>query len=594
VCGIVGAVSHDPGESRADAVMRATLRQRHRGPDGYGVRESADGHAVLGMNLLSVVSADAECGPYVDEVTGVLLAFNGEVYNHRELAERWSVPCGPRTTDAHVVLHGYLTHGTSVFRCLAGMFAIALYDPRKRRLVLARDRFGEKPLYYRQERGRCHFASEIKALAALVPVTPRVPDSFWALETATGSSTLFDGVELLEPGTCLIVDLATRIGRAERFWSPFPNGTGGVPAWSDTVDVREALRVAVDRTRPQLPFALMLSGGLDSAVLAATMRPDVLITVGYPGDRNLDETQGARLVSESAGIPLVVISPTPADFRSRAADIVHALDHPVGNASLLSEFMLYEKVAELGIRVVVGGTGPDELLLGYVRHAILLDGPRGGGAASLAAYAPLREKFQRFAMPRGSAAERYYRLILRGTDPDGSVRRLVHETFAAAPDVARALSATDLLTAFPPMVLTSDKLSSYFGLERRSPYLDHLFAERCLALPLTQKRTRELGLKAALRQVAAESGVPRAIRDAVDKRGFASPVPSWLDNELRSWGDTWISYLEAAQPRALHGISHGSGRFDRTRMMAVLLGIWYQHWASESGVSRVEGDVVGV
>lgn len=593
MCGVVGSVSHDPGESHVAAVVRATRRQRHRGPDGGGVRQSADGRAAFGMNLLSVVSAEAECGPYVDEATGVMLTFNGEVYNYRELAERWSAPRGPSTTDAHVVLHGYLAFGLDVFRELSGMFAIALYDPRARRLVLARDRFGEKPLYYRLDRGGCHFASEVKALAALTPVTPRVPDPFWALETPTGPNTLFDGVDLLEPGTLLVMDPATRAGRVERFWSPFPEGSGATPR-SDTAEVREALHVALDQVRPRQPFALMLSGGLDSAVLAATMRPDVLITVRYAGEDHLDETAGARLVADSLGIPLVVISPTPVDFRRRAPDIVHALDHPVGNASLLSEFMLYEKAAELGIRIVVGGTGPDELLLGYVRHAILLDGPRGDGAAALAAYAPLREKFRRSAMPRTSAAERYYRLILRGPDRDGSVRRLVHETFASAPDVAWALSVTDLLTAFPPLVLASDKLSAHFGLERRSPYLDHLFAERCLALPLAHKRTRERGLKAVLREVAADAGVPQVIRDAVDKKGFASPVPSWLDGELRSWSDPWTTYLLAVEPHAPRGIARSAGRFDRTRMMAVLLGMWRGQWASEADAPTIGGSSVAV
>ncbi|GGM89441.1 asparagine synthetase B [Lentzea pudingi] len=531
---------------------------------------------MFGMNLLAVVSTGVECGPYTDHASGVMLTFNGEVYNYRELAARWSVPLDRATTDAHVILRGYLLHGADFLTQLVGMFALAVHDPRTSQVLLARDRFGEKPLYYQANRDALHFASEIKALAALAPVSPRVPDSFWALETTTGSATLFDGAELLEPGTFLVFDLRTGSGRVTRYWAP-------ESVEHDGADVRAALDTALERTRPSEPFALMLSGGLDSAVLAATMRPDVLVTVGYPGEDRLDETADARLVADSLGIPLVTVLPTAADFAARAEEIVRALDHPVGNASLLSEFMLYERVAEMGLRVVVGGTGPDELLLGYVRHAILLDGPLGDGAAGLESYAPLRDKFKRHSMSRRSAAERYYRLILRGPDVDGSVRRLVHGVFAGAPDVARALSITDLLTAFPPLMLTSDKLSSHFGLERRSPYLDHEFAECCYALPLTRKRTPLLGLKAVLREVAADVGVPRSIWEAVDKRGFASPVPFWLDNELAAWSRTWTGGRNQQ-----HDAGTGGGRYDRARMMAVLMGIWRHQWTSPTDVVKGE------
>jgi asparagine synthase (glutamine-hydrolysing) len=324
----------------------------------------------------------------------------------------------------------------------------------------------------------------------------------------------------------------------------------------------------------------MLSGGLDSAVLAFLLRPSVLLTVRYAGQDRYDEFSSAQKVAKAIGAELIVVEPTSSDFRHHAADIVEAIDYPLGNASLLSEYMLYSRAAELGIRVVHGGIGPDELLLGYIRHLLALDGPEAVSLAGLSSYRPLQAHFERAAVRRASAADRYYRLILRGPDLTGNTRRLVHQCFARARDLGQAVSLVDLHTAFPSLLLTSDKLASAFGLERRSPFLAHEWAEFCFSLPIDLKRDGGT-TKVFLREFARDLGVPKEVWSGLDKRGFGSPVPEWLNTSLAEWCEGHLRLLqeehtpELAQlvgRKALGSLS----RFDRSRFHGLLISMWRQ------------------
>ncbi|MGW1067470.1 asparagine synthase (glutamine-hydrolyzing) [Streptomyces aureus] len=558
----------------------------HRGPDSTGTVAAADGHAVVGMNTLAIISADELTGPYRDERTGCVLAYNGEIYNFRELARQWGIALGPRDTDAHLVLRAYDKLGADCISSFDGMFAFALYDPRIRTALLARDPLGEKPLYYRFCDSRLQFASETKALAVAGHLELSPPGQWLALETLLGSRTPYQGVRQLEPGSLIHYRLGDPEISPTRYWSLHESRVDPPQSYAEALDRYTELLVHAAHSRvPEVPFALMLSGGLDSAVLAYLMKPDILITVRYPGQQQLDELENAQLVADELGIELICIEPQPEDFLSRAHDLVKHLDYPLGNASVFSELMLYEKAARLGAKVVVGGLGPDELLMGYVRHSLLLDGPDAIEREGLHSYRPMADKFRTNSADRILVAERYVQQLLRGPDLDPAVREAVYRAFHLAGDLGKALTLSDLEVCFPALVLASDKLSSAFGLERRSPYLARDLVEFSYTLPIEYKRQGTARTKILLRDAASLLGVPERIWGDTNKLGFASPLPSWLGNELSDWcgSQLAIAASDASAPAVVRLAAHRAlaapaSRFDRTRMQALLLSLWWsQH-----------------
>ncbi len=254
----------------------------------------------------------------------------------------------------------------------------------------------------------------------------------------------------------------------------------------------------------------------------------------------------------------------------------------MGNASTFSEYMAYRKVSDLGLRVVVGGLGPDEFLMGYVRHALVLFGPDAVLKAGLEAYRPLAAKLLHTAGQDIDPAEAVTRLVLRGPDPEGRIHALVTEAMnRAGGDLARGLSLSDLATAWRPLVMTSDKLASAYALERRSPYLARELVELSYRLPVKHKITDPAEGKRILRDAAKALGLPREVWGSRDKVGFASPVPAWLNGPLASWADAQIRTALAEAPPALRPLLEGGlkpgGRYDRTRMQALLAAAWFSN-----------------
>ncbi|MDQ1031549.1 asparagine synthase (glutamine-hydrolyzing) [Streptomyces umbrinus] len=581
MCGIAGLAG--PGSARhEDTVVRMGRSQSHRGPDGTRHTTAVDGHAVLAMNSLRIVDAEADFGPYVHPGTGLALTFNGEIYNYRAVAASWDIPLAPGETDAHLVLRIWARLGPAALDLLDGMFALAVYDPRDQKLFLARDRLGEKPLYWRTEGTALAFASEVSALLGFGPAPVVVRPEMLAVETPLGVTTPFEGIQLLAPATVLAFDITTGDVDQHAWWC-----LEDVHPWAgDGEDYNAALDTFSGTLTEQVParvprgdFALLLSGGLDSCLLAYLMRPPVCVTVRYPGQDRLDESAIAATVAQDIGAELVIVEPGIDDLRSALPHITTALDYPMGNASTLSEYMAYRAVADLGIRVVVGGLGPDEFLMGYARHAFSLFGPDASLAAGLEAYRPLAAKLFHPADEPLQPAEKMTRLILRGPDPDGRIHDLAADALRRADgDLSRALTLTELATAWRPLVMTSDKLASAFSLERRSPYLAQDLVELAYQLPAHFKIRHPAEGKRILRDTARALGLPREIWNSREKLGFASPVPTWLTGPLASWADYQIRAALADAPAALRPLLQGGlthrGRWDRTRMQALMAAAW--------------------
>ncbi|MEU4844440.1 asparagine synthetase B family protein [Streptomyces gilvosporeus] len=578
MCGIAGLAGGDA--VRHQATIAAMGRYQHyRGPDGTMHTASADGWAVLAMNTLLIVDPQAMPGPYLDRTTGVLLVFNGEIYNWRQQAAAWGIEIGERESDTHFLLRAWAKIGPSCLDGLDGMFALAVYDPRIAKLFLARDRLGEKPLYWRLDGGRLAFASEVTTLAGYGPAPLVLRPEVVAIETPTGADTPFQGIQLLAPATLLTFDVTSGSIDQMTWWhledrSPFDGTyTEALAKYSTILAEQIPLRT------PACDFALLLSGGLDSAVLAYLMRPPVCVTVRYRGQDRLDESSTAAVIARDIKAELVVVEPDHVDFTTALPHVMRALDYPMGNASTFSEHMAYRKIADLGLRVVVGGLGPDEFLMGYVRQALVLFGVDAVLEAGLEAYRPLAAKLMHAAGEDLGPAEEVTRLVLRGPDPDGRIRDLVADAMVrAGGDLARGLTLADLATAWRPLVMTSDKLASAYALERRSPYLARDLVEFSYRLPVDYKITDPAQGKRILRDAAKVIGLPEEVWGSRDKLGFASPVPSWLNGDLAAWTDAQINTALTDAPSAFRPLLEGGlkpgSRFDRTRMQALMAAVW--------------------
>lgn len=580
MCGIAGLAGADAARHE-HTVGAMGASQAHRGPDGTMHAASSDRRAVLAMNTLLIVDPQAMPGPYLDRASGVLLAFNGEIYNYRQQASAWGIPLAARETDAHFVLRAWAKIGPSCLDGLDGMFALAVYDPRVGKLYLARDRLGEKPLYWRLDGGRLAFASEVTTLTGYGPAPLVLRPEVTAIETPVGVDTPFQGIQLLAPATLLAFDVATGSLDQHTRWSltdrqPFAGTYAEALARFSVV-----LAERVPLRAPSCDFALLLSGGLDSTVLAYLLRPPVCVTVRYPGQDRLDESRIAATIARDVGAELVVVEPDHLDFTKALPHMMGALDYPMGNASTFSEYMAYRKIADLGLRVVVGGLGPDEFLMGYVRHALVLFGPDAVLDAGMDAYRPLAAKLIHTAGQSLHPAEAVTRLVLRGPDPDGRIRDLIaSEMGRAGGDLARALTLVDLATAWRPLVMTSDKLASAHALERRSPYLARELVELSYRLPSEYKIWHPVEGKRILRDAAKALGLPREVWGSRDKLGFASPVPAWLNGPLAAWADAQVHTALTDAPASLRPLLEGGlkpgGRFDRTRMQALMVSAWFQ------------------
>ncbi|MEU4615196.1 asparagine synthetase B family protein [Streptomyces umbrinus] len=579
MCGIAGLAGADAVRHERTVGAMGTS-QAHRGPDGTMHAASSDGRAVLAMNTLLIVDPQAMPGPYLEEESGVLLAFNGEIYNFRQQAAAWGIPLAARESDAHFLLRAWAKIGPSCLEGLDGMFAIAVYDPRVSRLFLARDRLGEKPLYWRLDGGRLAFASEVTTLAGYGAAPLVLRPEVIAIETPAGVDTPFQGIQLLAPATLLTFDIASGSLDQHTYWKlqdcqPF-TGTYSEALAKFSVVLAEQIPLRA----PGCDFALLLSGGLDSSVLAYLLRPPVCVTVRYPGQDRLDESQIAAQIASDIGAELVVVEPDHVDFTKVLPHMMSALDYPMGNASTFSEYMAYRKVAELGLRVVVGGLGPDEFLMGYVRHCLVLFGPDAVLAAGMDAYRPLAAKLMHAAGEGLDPAEAATRLVLRGPDPGGRIRDLIAAAMErAGGDLARGLTLADLATAWRPLVMTSDKLASAYALERRSPYLARELVELSYRLPVEHKICHPAEGKRILRDAAKALGLPREVWGSRDKLGFASPVPSWLNGQLAAWADAQIHTALTEAPASWRPLLEGGlkpgGRFDRTRMQALMAAAWF-------------------
>ncbi len=620
MCGICGSYDYARGR-RADAELLARMNETlvHRGPDAGG--QHVDGPTGLAARRLAILDLAHGDQPMLTDDGAVCVVQNGEIFNYPELRaqlERDGVHFRTHC-DTEILLHLYLKHGPDFVERLRGMFALAIWDRHQERLLLARDRFGIKPLFYSVADGELSFASELKALLRR-PSFSRAVDAdalhaFLAFNSIPAPLTIFSAARKLPPGYTL---LCSKDGPTlARYARPAPARAAELrrePAEALAQELRQRLRDSVSaHLLSDVPVGVLLSGGVDSsalAALAATASSGRVSTfsIGFR-ERSFNELDLAREVARRYDTDHheLVVEPDVAELLPR---IVAACDEPFADSSAVPTFLVSE-LASSHVKVVLSGEGGDELFGGYETYAAGQLAQRVGPAA--ARLQPLVEllpsssrrasfdyRAKRFvraaALPPlerhhgwkeifsdAQRAELLTQDWQRPTaDPLATWRERFGET-AGAPLLAR-LQDIDLgIYLADDLLVKTDRMSMAHSLEARVPFLDPVVADLALALP-TNLKVRGLQKKRLLRQ-AAEPLIPENIIKA-RKRGFSIPAAAWLRGELQPFARDLLSpertraqgYFEPAAVTRLID-EHVGRREDYSRQLWGLMSfsLWVEH-----------------
>jgi len=565
MCGFAGEFVLDGTGARVELARKMASTLAHRGPDEAGEYLCPQGRCAIGFRRLAVIDPADSHQPMTSADGAVTVAFNGEIYNYRELrSELRSGGASFRTAgDTEILLHMYRRHGRAMLPRLEGMFAIAVYDRPAGTLFLARDRLGQKPLWYSTLDASVLFASQARALLQCPDVNRAADAASISLYMSFGyipaPHSIWSGLRKLQPGHSVVFPAQAD---PEPFWSPNSKTCG-----SDSGNVREVLRASVERHMvSDVPLGALLSGGIDSSIIVSLMAEVSgkaggvrTFTAGFD-DSQYDERRAAAAVARHIGTDHteILIHPRPAE---ELDELVALYDEPFADSSALPTWHVC-KAARQHVTVALAGDGGDEVFCGYDRyralHLAATMRPPAYLATSIAAallrpFAPKAERsrlrrFVRFAASLQQPFARQY-LTYRGIFRPENLPRLFTPDFAAeidleapgrwfmdlyeqaeADDEPGMAQRHDMLTYLPDdLLVKTDIASMAHSLELRAPFLDRGVVELGLSLPLERRLNRGRG-KLALREAFADALPPEVFRRP--KRGFGVPLARWLRGPL--------------------------------------------------------------
>ncbi|MFP6749699.1 MAG: asparagine synthase (glutamine-hydrolyzing) [Alphaproteobacteria bacterium] len=532
MCGIAGIMTADGGapEAAALAAMQAALR--HRGPDGAG-QYSGEGIGLV-HNRLAIIDLHTGDQPILGP-NGIALIANAEIYNYLELRE--ALPGTPWKTrsDCEPALYLYHRDGIDFANQLRGMYAIAIHDPGEGQLLLARDPFGIKPIYYVEGVFGFAFASEPSALISAGLLSARLDDrhmnEILQMQFTTGRGSIFQGIQRVLPGETLVVAEGRIVDRRRRPALPLaPARTLG-----ETAALAQLEQVLLDSVemhqRSDVPYGMFLSGGIDSSALLTLMtrlndQPVRAFTAGFTGTRAHDERAQAQAVARHLGAEHHEVNFDEGDFWSLLPEVAARLDDPAADYAVLPTYKLAASAKAAGLKVVLSGEGGDELFAGYGRYR---DAQRSwwvGGPRTM------------------RRTGRFDRLGVLRQPPD-NWRDGIHaaESTLGAADLSRLqlAQAIDCAAWLPnDLLLKLDRCLMAHGVEGRTPFLDPEVADFAFRLP-DELKLRDGQGKYLLRRWLADAN-PVA-KPFARKRGFTVPVAEWIRGRGAELGP-----LVAAQP----------------------------------------------
>ena len=626
MCGIAGIINTEANpDVDAGTIHRMCQTIVHRGPDDEGIY--AKGGVGLGMRRLSIIDLSGGHQPVHNEDQSVWVVFNGEIYNFPELRPELEARGHHfyTNTDTEVIVHLYEDLGADFVQKLRGMFAIALYDVRRRRLLLARDRLGKKPLHYAIHKGRLLFGSEIKTILAVEPQLAEVNLQsllrYFYFGYIPDPETAFTRIQKLPPGHLL--ELADGQCTVRQYWDLPTYGTHGPGSEEECLEelehrLEEAVRI---RLIADVPLGAMLSGGTDSSTVVALMarassKPVKTFSIGFRS-KDFNEADYARIVAKRFRTDHHELIVDP-DLTQTLESLTRSMEEPFADSSMVPTYYV-SRLARQHVTVALSGDGGDELFAGYERYQINLRRrkfdviPKWAGwgyrhlidpAVPNAMYGrrlaynlslPWPDRYidglsllPAFARERSFFSGDFLKSVASCEDPSGSFRRCAVN--APARDPLSQLMYLDTKTYLVGDILTKvDRMSMATSLEVRVPILDHVFVEWVTGLPAGWKLRASQGTcqpKYILRKLAERVGVPPEVLYR-PKQGFSLPLIHWLRNELR--GELPRLLLEPRslqrgyfEPRAVRRLldEHWRGRRDHSYQIWLLLvlELWHRNF----------------
>jgi asparagine synthase (glutamine-hydrolysing) len=622
MCGIIGVASQTAVVDRGWlALGRDTLR--HRGPDDTGEWWSADACVGVGHRRLAIIDLSPAAHQPMQDASGVLcIVFNGEIYNfsdlRQELLALGHAFCSH--SDTEVILVAYREWGVDCLSRLNGAFAFALYDGSQRRLFLARDRAGEKPLFYVLADGKLRFASELKGLMADPALSRRIDpeslDCYLAMGFVPGGRSMLQGVNKLPPAHALVFDLNSGQSRLWPYWQlPEPDASAVDGRADDAGLLDELEHLLEDAVRRQLvadvPVGVLLSGGVDSSLIAAmAVRavPEVkTFTVRFPGFGRYDETEHARLIARHFGTEHVelVAAESTVDLLPLLA---RQFDEPVADSSMIPTYLVSRLVRE-HCTVALGGDGGDELFGGYAQYSRLLwlqrrlgaipQGLRLGVAAAAQALLPVGFKGRNWLQAFGVDLQAGLpltasffdcgmrkRLMARQCAWEPVAERIREQRIPRTPDLLQRATRMDFADYLAEDILVKvDRASMLNSLEVRAPLLDYRLIEFAFGKVPPQLKATASGRKILLKKLT-ERVLPQEF-NRERKQGFSIPLASWLRSG--PWKAFFREVLldtdnalfdRKAVTRLLAG--QAKGMVNSERLFALVL---FDLWRREYGIS---------
>jgi asparagine synthase (glutamine-hydrolysing) len=570
MCGIAGFALKPNAAVPEGALAALDAALAHRGPDGAGTHLAAG--AALLQRRLAIIDLATGDQPLFEPGGGALVA-NGEIYNYVELKRDVLAGTAFATgSDCEPPLHLYRREGLGFVAHLRGMYAIAIHDRAARRVVLARDPFGIKPLYLADTDVGVAFASEPGALldAGLVPrgLDRRKRDELLELQFTTGAETVFPGIRRLLPGEVVAIEDGRIVARHRQ--AALPDGGPEVIGEKEAIARLDAAltdSVAVHQ-RADVPYGLFLSGGIDSAAVLAVMkrlneRPVLAFTAGFDVPGAADERAAARAAAAAAGAAHVEVTVTEADFWTHLPEMAAAMDDPAADYAIVPTWLLARR-ARQDAKVVLSGEGGDEMFGGYGRYRSAMRPWWLGGRVMRA-----RGMLERLGLRRDLAPG--WRDGMEGA-----------AAAAAAPERTRlmAAQATDMVDWLPNDLLAKlDRCLMAHGLEGRTPLLDPAIAAAAFRLPDAMKVRNGIG-KWALRAWLAEA-MPEA-RPFARKQGFTVPVGAWIGakaDRLRALLATDEAVAAVVRPEALGALFRvQGGSLGKHQAFAAWTLLYYALW----------------
>ncbi|MDX2144468.1 MAG: asparagine synthase (glutamine-hydrolyzing) [Rhodospirillaceae bacterium] len=564
MCGIAGLITksgQDPDRAVLERMARALA---HRGPDGQAVTIAAG--VGLVHTRLAIVDLQTGAQPLTAD-DGTSLIANAEIYNDLAIRAELGSAAYATGSDCESALHMYRRHGATFADKLRGMYAIAIHDPRQDRVVLARDPFGIKPVYYAETEQAFCFASEPQALIAGGLVVPKVNtkarDEVLGLQFTTGAETIFSGIQRVMPGETLVIARGRVVERC--VVDALPDASAAAEselaslktfdeAWFDSINVHR---------RADVPYGMFLSGGIDSsAVLAMMARQDrravLAYTAAFPGTDAHDEREQARIVARALGAEHIEIEVTAKDFWQHLPRIAAAMDDPAADYAVIPSYLLASR-AKHEVKVVLTGEGGDELFAGYGRYR---------GALRPWPFTKTPRRRSPFDGLGVLSSHAHWRAGLDEIEHHAS-----HKDY----DKLQALQAADMAAWLPnDLLIKLDRCLMAHGLEGRVPFLDSAVAR--IAFPLAPKLKIRKGLgKWLLRRWLADAA-PSASPYA-RKRGFSVPVGDWMAQDNARLGPLLARHpalAEICDPRAVEALFADPGaKHAEARWRLLFYTLWH-------------------